>query len=361
MYQLKTRQVCFFIIAFFSITKLFSLPSLIARYAHQDIWISALISILIDFLTLIFIVYICKIQNKNFFEIIEDIFGKKGAKMIAILYLIYFSIKAILPLNEQKDYIDFTLYTLKPTLAYFLPIFFVAFYVCLKNFRLLGRLSDIFWLVTINGFLTLISLALSNADFSAILPIGTSGIMNILKGSFYSLNWFGDSLYIMFFVGQFKFDKKAGIKIILSFLIATIMILVFMVIFYSIFTSIAFRQRFALTEISKYTSVISNLGRFDYIGIILILFSTMFAISLPIFFSSTLLNYIFSIKKTWIAPTICVLFQLSIMLFLNQYFYSIEKIITNYFSYYFLFLGNILPIIISLIVIKEKKNAIKKS
>ena len=243
MHQLKTRQVCFFLIAFLPITKFFSLPSLVAKGAGQDMWISIFISLLLDFLTLLPIVFACKTSNKGLFEILEETFSKAGAKAIAVLYIIYFIVKAILPLNEQKDYVDFTLYTLKPSIAYFMPIFVLGFYMCFKKLRFLGRLADIVWLITINGFLTLVVLSVSNADFSAILPIGVHNTTDILSASFNSLSWFGDAVFIMFFIGQFKYEKGSTVKILLSFLAGAVMVLSFMIIFYSIFSYIAFRHR----------------------------------------------------------------------------------------------------------------------
>ncbi len=360
MYELKTRQICFFIIAFLPITKFFSLPSLIANYANEDLWISTLISLALDFLTLIPIVFVCKKTDKTFFEIIEDVFGKNGAKIIAFLYFIYFMSKAILPLNEQKDYVEFTLYTLTPNVFYYMPLFLLAFYMCFKRIRVLGRLSDILWMITLNGFLTLIALSLSNADFSAILPIGANGLKNIARGTLTSFNWFGDSVFIMLFIGKFKWEKGSALKIFLSFALGAFMVLTFMIIFYAIFTSIAFRQRFALTEISKYTTVINNLGRFDYIGIFMILFSNMFAICLPIYFSSKLLDYIFSIKTKWLSPAIVVATHIIITLCFYEFFVSIEFFMTNYFAFYFILIGNIVPIIIMLTTLRRNKYAIKK-
>ena len=360
MKQLKIRQVCFFIIAFLPITKFFSLPSIIARHASEDLWISALLCLLLDFITLIPIVIASKNANKNFFELLEENLGGFGAKFVAVLYLIYFFVKTILPINEQKDYIEFTLYTLKPTVIYFLPLFLLAFYICFKKLRVYGRLADVLWMVSLNGFITLIALSIPNADFTAILPIGAKGLTNILKGSLSAFNWFGDSVFIMFFIGNFNFDKKAGLKIFLSFLLGAVMVIVFMITFYSIFSSIAFRQRFALTEMSKYTTVISNLGRFDYIGIFMILFSNVFALCLPIYFSSKLIKYIFNFKKLWIAPSITVGLQLFIVLVLYEFTVSFENIITNYFSFYFIIVGNILPIILSTIFIRRTKYATKK-
>ena len=360
-YQLKTRQVCLFLISFLPVVKIFSLPSLIAGSANQDTWLSSLISFALDFITLSVILLACKNAKTDFFGLLENSFGKTGAKIILVFYLVYFFLKAIVPLSEQKDYVELTLYTLKPTLVYFLPFFILAFYLCFKQIRILGRVSDVLWMVTINGFILLFTLSLSNADFEAVLPIGANGIANVLKGSYSSLNWFGDAVYVMFFIGHFKYEKKAGLKILLSFIISTVMVIAFMIIFYCIFTSIAYRQRFALTEISKYTIVINDLGRFDYIGIILILFSNLFALCLPIYFCSKILDYVFNIKFKWIAPCISVGLQVLILIVFNQHVASLGTFILAYCSPFFFLLSNVLPVIISLILRKENSYATQKS
>ena len=339
------------------ISKLFVLPSILAGFSAENMWLSTVLNLLLDFLTLLAVVYACKNSRKSFFNLLEDNLGKTGMKIVLSLYLIYFTLKAILPINEQKDYVELTLYTLKPTIYYFLPFFLVAFYLCTKKIRVLGRASDIMWLVTINGVLTLFVLSLGNADFGALLPIGANGISNILKGSFSSMNWFGDAVYIMFFIGEFEYKKKDGVKILLSFLIGAIMIIAFMIIFYCIFTSIAFRQRFALTEISKYTTVINNLGRFDYIGIILILFVNLFSLSLPIYFSCKIINKLFSIKKVWIAPTIVVPIQALIPLFFNQYIYAIQNFLLGYAGVFFFIAANAFPILTAFFAKKEISHA----
>ena len=87
----------------------------------------------------------------------------------------------------------------------------------------------------------------------------------------------------------------------------------------------------------------------------------MFALCLPIYFASKLLDYVFEFKKVWIAPIISVAIQVFIAIFLNEYIYSIERIITGYFGFYFLLVGNVLPIIFAILTIqKEKRYAIKK-
>jgi len=115
-YQLKTRQVCLFIIAFLPITKFFTLPSIIAKSSNEDLWLSALISLAFDLITIVFLSIICYRSKVNFFTILEERFGENLSKVIVFLYFIFFMLKAIMPLNEQKDYVENTLYILMPTL-----------------------------------------------------------------------------------------------------------------------------------------------------------------------------------------------------------------------------------------------------
>ncbi len=358
MKQLTTRQICFFFIAFLPITKIFTLPSVLATFADEDMWISALVNALLDILTLVAIIFACKRADTNFYGLLERTLGKVGAKTIIAFYFIYFMLKAILPINEQKEYVEFTLYTLLPTTFYFFPFFIVSLYCCSKKLRVIGRIADIAWVITLIGISLLFVLSISNADFSALLPVGARGLGNIIKGSFNGIPWFGDSLYLAFFAGEFAYKKKDGIKILLSYIAGILIVLFFMIIFYCIFTSIAHRQRFALTEISKYTTVINNTGRFDYLGILMILLSNFFALSTPIYFASRTLEYICNFKKLWIAPLIVVVIQFAISVFLYQYFNSIESFILNYASFYFLLMANVLPSLLALLTLKRKKEAI---
>ena len=344
-YQLKARQVCLIIIAFFPILKIFTLPSLLAGFSNEDMWISAIILLLIDFVSILFILNIIKRSNLTFFELLEENFGKGITTFILILYFLFFMLKAVIPFNEQKDYVELTLYTLMPSKLYFLPMLLVCFYLCTKKIRVLGRASDVLWIFTILGIGILFFLSLPNSDFGAILPIFANPFNKILKGSISSISWFCDAPYLLFLIGNFKADKKDRIKILLSFLLSALLILLFLITFYAVFTSISFRQRFALTEISKYSAVINNIGRFDYLGIVLILFVNVFSLSLPIYFSCHILNYIFKFKKTFIAPLITVGIQFIILVGFMQFYLTIENFIMNYLGIFFLIVGNLFPIL----------------
>ncbi|MCQ2387283.1 MAG: GerAB/ArcD/ProY family transporter [Clostridia bacterium] len=128
--------------------------------------------------------------------------------------------------------------------------------------------------------------------------------------------------------------------------------------FYSTFYSIAFRQKFALTEISKYSTVINNIGRFDYIALFALILSTAFSISLPLYFAVRILNHIFPMKKNqWIISAIICVLMGTVIIFTHQYLYSIETFFKQKMWLVFLLFSNILPIAIS-IILRSKKNEV---
>ncbi len=353
--QLKTRQVCLFFLAFLIINKLFTLPSTVTSISNNDLLISALVNILIDGFSLFLILLLTKNSNENFYEILENTLGKVGTKIVCVIYFVYFFSKSILPIIEQKEYIELTLYIPNPSIFYFLPFFITSLYICAKKLRILGRLSDILFVSSLTGFIVLMALSVPHADFSNLLPIGVNGAKKILSGSYLSLTWYGDAVYFLFFIGHFKREKKDGVKILLSYCLSAFCVVLFMAVFYGIFSSISYRQKFSLTEISKYTTIINSTGRFDYFAILLLLVSNLVSIALPLFFSCRILNYIFGIRNRYLAPFIVNALSLIITLLLTERVFSAQRIINTYFGAFYLVMANIFPVII-LSIKKRSKN-----
>ncbi len=355
-YQLKTRQICLFFIALMPISKLFSLPSVIAGVANEDMWISSLINGVIDLITVVALLFACKRADTDFYGLLKLNFGKVVAKIILGFYFVMFILKALIPLAEQKSFVDLTLYETLPNVLNFLPFFFISFYLCIKGTRVLGRCADILWVCTLIGITLILALSIPNSDFSAVLPIGANGFKNIVLGSYKSFNWYGDCVYLMFFIGQFKYEKKDGVKIFISYLLPALASTLFMIVFYGVFTSISPRQFFALTEISKYTMVINNIGRFDYIGILFILLSNFFALALPIYFATDLLKKICGFNKAWVPALIVNLALALYMILFNEYLASVETFIETYANAYFFALANVLPVITAFLPRGKKIN-----
>ncbi|MBQ8197184.1 MAG: GerAB/ArcD/ProY family transporter [Clostridia bacterium] len=345
---LYDRQIALFFLSVVPFTKFFTLPSLTAGISGNDMWISAILNLVLDIVTVLIVLSACKKSNVDFFGLIENIFGKVGGKIVLILYAIFFLLKGFIPICEQKDYVVLTMYLALPKIAMFLPFFVLAVYLCCKRLRVIGRLSDVLFIPTVIGFVLLMALTIPNLEMGALLPIGLSGAKNIFKASYSSLNWYGDCVYLLFFIGRFKREKRSNLKIIIAYIVAGLMVVVFSLFFYATFSSLAFRKKFALTEISKYTTVINNIGRFDFIAIFLILFSSAFATIMPIYFACMLLQRALPLKKHYIYPLILSLLIMILMFGLNEYFASLESFFTGIAGIIFLIFSNLLPIVLAL-------------
>ncbi|MBE5756293.1 MAG: hypothetical protein E7342_00665 [Clostridiales bacterium] len=350
--ELTVRQVCLFFIAFMPVTKLILMPSVLSGFSSQDLWIPAILTGALDLFTMYMILKLYKKQGLSFFKLLEVNFGKVFKNIILILYFLYFLIKGFPLLVEQKNYVNLTLYETAPTILSFLPFFLVALLVCITKVRTIGRLSDLFFLVTTLSLILVFVLSFSNLDFGAILPVGVN-LKSAPLSSYYSLGWFGDGVYLLFLLGSFELGKKSRVKIIISYLISLLLVILFLITFYLAFDSIAHRTLFAITDISKYSTVINNVGRVDYISVFGLLLVGTISLSLPMFFQTQILMEILPFKKR-IYPAIIVTFLNLLLIFiLNDYSVIIQNFIHTYLGLVFLVFSNLIPI---LLIFLRRKN-----
>lgn len=355
---LKTRQICFFYIAILPVVKFFMMPSYLSGICGEDLWISVFINCLADIIT-VAVLYLCfKNRDGDFFTLSERAFGKVFAKIVAALYIVFFLLKAVIPLHEEKNYVELTLYVTSPNLTTFMPVFAAVFFISLKRLRVIGRIADAIFIIALIGYAFTFALAIPHTDPAAILPVGAHGAGKVFDGAYSSYVWFSDGAYFLFFAGNFVKSKRDGLKIAFSMTLSALIVLFFVIIFYGTFTSIAFRQRFALTEISKYTTAINNMERFDYIPIFALLFVSLFSLSMPFYFAAELLSRFFRVKQ-WIAAIAVCVPSVLLLLFFDGYFNSIENFILNIANGYFLFFGCAFPIIISVAIALRGKKEIQ--
>ena len=212
--KIYVRQICFLFGAFILPVKLITAPAIAAKYAAEDLWISALINFTIDGLA---ILLICRLANKfkgaTVFEIVENTLGKTGKIIFAAAFYLFFTVKAYLPLIEHRNFVEIAMYETTPALWIFLPVFLLSAFFSYKGFRAAGRAADIAIWFSASGIIILAALSLSVADFSNLLPIIDVPAINILNGGVKTSIWFFDSPYLLFLLGHFKPEKKQTLKI----------------------------------------------------------------------------------------------------------------------------------------------------
>ena len=345
--KIKVRQICFIFLAFMPATKISLLPSVLAGFADERLWVSALIGFLFDLLTLLVIMTLAKKHdNCTLYHILESKVSPFVAKAVYFGYGVYFILKALVTLLEQQDYIQDTLYEIKPSSFVFLPFFLLSFYQSLKGLKILGRCADACIYLTATGLLLTFLLSVPTADFSNMLPIIQKPTYKPVIGVFKSVIWFSDSVYALLFLGHFKAEKRQTVKITLSYAAASVTVIFFMIVFYSAFGSVADTRFFATPELTIYSLELTNSTRIDYLAIFLLMFSQVFAITMPIYLSTKCFERVFNLKKALFPAIIINLFLAAFTFVFRGKLFTVLNIFSTYFSYVFIFFGYLLPLLL---------------
>ena len=348
-YELKSRQIALFFIAFLPITKFFSMPSASVKIAGEDFYLSALICLIIDFLTVLFLLKMNQKFNADLYTILDYNFNKVIAKSIYVLYSLFFIFKSITPLFEQFNFLQTTLYETSPTTFTYLPFLIFSTYLCTKSLRTIGRLSDVLFAFSVLSVILLTALAVNDVDFTAILPIGAHGV-KIIKASTRIYNWFGDAPYLLFMLGNFPNLKSDFIKPALGFAVHLVFTVGFLIVFYAVFSYASGRELYAIAEISKYSNVLNSIGRFDYIAIFLLLIPHTVAVALPIFFAVHLINRAFNLKK-WLPSVVLNVALFAFLTLFNTAVVPVLEFLHGYLFIFMIIMANVLPL--SLIFLKK--------
>ncbi|MBR5438757.1 MAG: GerAB/ArcD/ProY family transporter [Clostridia bacterium] len=353
--SITSRQLAVITTVGFTITKLHILPASLSHFSKEALWLSALINIAIDFLLLLAVLKISNdAKNENVVLYFENKFGKNFTKVLCFIYALFFMLKTFIPIYEQKNSIELTFYETQPTFLTFMPFFIVAFYIVLKGVRPYARSMEISLWIFILGIAILFLLSSFSGNYSALLPIIPSNF-SFLNGSLKSLIWFGDPLLLLFFVGKVKRSENHDKKIITAYITYAVLTIIFLVVFYSIFDTIAERQYYASLKMSKYSISLSDIGRFDYLGAFLLSGINVFQVCLPLIFASILLSYCFNFKNKIIPALIVVLLEFIISILTQNDFFKSLSFIQNYAVYFFIIMTYLLPIIF---LLKRRRNGI---
>ena len=275
MDKIKLRQICFLFAAIMPVTKTIIYPATLTYYAGNNLLLSSALNFLLMGAVLALVIFLSYRTDMTFVDLLQNTFGRVTARIIYGLFALFFAFSALLPLMEQKGFVAQVFYENIPSFIAFAPLFGVSFFACVKGFKTIGRAADIALPVFAVCFAVILLLALPEADFSALLPVGGDGVF---RGSLYGLNWYTECLYPLFFLGHFEREKGAWWKAGLSFLCGAAATLGFLAIFYGIFADIAVRQQNAIAQISKYTTSFTSLGRIDLLFIFALALVLVFAL-----------------------------------------------------------------------------------
>lgn len=343
MDKIKLRQICFLFAALMPVTKMIIYPATVSYYAKNDLLLSAALNLLLMGAVLALVLFLAYRTDMTFYDLLQNTFGRVAARIIYGLFALFFAFSALLPLMEQKGFVTQIFYENIPPVIAFAPFFGVSFFACVKGFKTIGRAADIAMPVFAVCFAVIILLALPEADFSALLPVGGGG-EGIFRGSLYGLTWYTDCLYPLFFLGHFKREKGAWWKVGICYLVGAAAVLLFLGTFYGIFADIALRQQNAVAQISKYTTAFTSLGRIDLLFIFALALVLVLSLCVPAQLSvHCACRALGDIGPLWPAAVLNILL-LGFTVFFKYSYLELQTFFTQNLWFVFLIFSYVLPV-----------------
>ncbi|MBE7085142.1 MAG: hypothetical protein E7368_03710 [Clostridiales bacterium] len=327
--SVNARQVAFFASFVLPVYKLLELPSLLARFAKGDLLLPAILQFLTQFGVLIALLFLLSRSKKTLFQRLEEAIGK-WTKLVYGVYALVFLFFAVLPLLDLEKFVYAVFYDTSPTLFSFSAFFILSAYLCMKGVKAVGRIGDLSLFLFPLSFLALIVMSLVEADVSNLLPFFERSFQETLKGYTYSTTHFADILLLLPLLGNVRYEKGDGVKIGIGYIVGALFTLLFLAVFYGVYSTIALREHYAFAKIAQYFPVLAVVGRIDLVFVYLLCLVLFFYTAIPLRNAVGCIAKTCNLQGRTLLSFLINLSAFLFVLFCNKYYDSIYAFYGNY-------------------------------
>lgn len=341
--RIFARQIAFAAAFILPAAKLLETPSLLSTYAKGDVLLPALLHFLTQALILLGLLYALSLSKKTLAQRLEEKLGK-GLIFFYILYALYFLFAAALPLLDLEKFVYAAFFDTAPTTFSFYVFFFLSAFIATKGIKAVGRCADLCLFLFLIPFLALLGMSLVEADFSHLLPLFGTEFSQIGIGFFRTTPHFSDAVLLLPLLMKLEYKEGDGKKIMLGYGAGGVLTLLFLAVFYSIFSSLAPREHYAFAKIAQYFPALSVVGRIDLVFVYFLSVVLLFYTCLPIQYCTQYIGEIFRAKRLTLISAILNIALLIALLFFNKYYNAIYAMVSGKLFPVFWLVADLLPL-----------------
>ena len=352
--QINGRQIAFFAAFILPIYKLLELPSILSRFTGGDLLLPALLQYLFQTGILLALLFVASSLEKPLLVYLEEKFGKWTA-IIYVFYALYFLFAATLPLLDLDKFVYAVFYDTSPTFFSFFFFFFISAYVCARGIKTLGRIADLSMFLFLLPFAALIVMSLVEADASNLLPIFQHRFERTMSAFTYTTPHFSDAIMLLPLIGNLQYKKDDAKKIALGYGLGGVFTLLFLGVFYGVYSTIAAREHYAFAKIAQYFPALTVIGRIDLLLVYLLCIVLFIYVATPLHYATDLTTRLCGGKRrVWFA-TAFNLAALLFTLFCNQHYNAIYAFFGQYLFPVFWIAADLFPLALLLLIVKKRQ------
>ncbi|WIF95762.1 GerAB/ArcD/ProY family transporter [Caminicella sporogenes] len=198
-----------------------------AAEAGKDLWMSIVISIIFT-IPMIFIYskLLLMYPHKDFFDILEIIFGKYIGKIIGILYIWFSFHLSALVLRDFGEVFNILLPE-TPMVIIFIPLLIVCVWGIKEGIEVLGRVAKFFMPLIIFFILFFVIVLIHKMNINNIRPVLMNGMKPVMKGAFSAFSFpFGEIIIFIMIFSSLQKEEKTYKVYLLGLIIGGVLILI---------------------------------------------------------------------------------------------------------------------------------------
>ncbi|MDR0426044.1 MAG: spore germination protein [Clostridiales bacterium] len=264
--QVSAKQFALIVFLAAVAIQLFMLPGLVMRVTGRDSYMVMFAVMLLEGVNLFFILAILKRNpDKTCFQILTDCAGKIAARVIAVLFGLFAFFKLMLIIGEIHMFFAEAVFEEFSWNIMVLPLLMILYLAVRKTLRTIGRLAEILVpLVFISG-VTMCVLLTPPIEFVKLLPVLEQGPAPVFESLWQFPVWYLDMPFLLIFLGNVKLSKKCVPGSVVTFVLATVMVVVMPLVLYSTHSDIRYLVNYGhnASRLTSHSAEMQEFGRFD--------------------------------------------------------------------------------------------------
>ena len=209
-------------------TSIISAPSIIAKYARNDLWLPPIIASFLGFLT----VYIAFELHKRYpkqtvIQLSEQILGKFAGKLVSLCILSFYLISTGHIIRGYSEFIVSSFLFNTPISVIMVSMIMLCAFTVFGGIEVLGRIAQLFFPLFVIPVLFCVILLSPDFEVKNIFPILGGGILSPLKGSIVEFAWFSEFFLMIFFlpfVADVNKARKYGMFTVLAVMVTLVIV-----------------------------------------------------------------------------------------------------------------------------------------
>ncbi len=338
-----SRQIAFAAAFLLPAAKLLEVPSILSKHAAGDLLVPAILHLVLQAGILFAILLAASRSEKTLFERLNERFGK-WSLIFYIFYAAYFIFAALLPLLDLEKFIYAAFFDTSPTVFSFTFFFFLSAFVCAKGMKGIGRVADLSLFLFVFPFLALIVMSLSETDFSHLLPLFGTKFGDTMSAFTYATPHFSDAILLLPLIGNLRYKKGDTLKIMSGYGVGAASTVLFLAVFFGIYSSIAPREHYAFSKIAQYFPALSTLGRIDLVFVYLLTAVLLFFTCMPMQYAVDFTCRAVGAKRRALFSAILNLALLGFTFFFNRNYNTIYAVISGKLPFIFWLVADMVPL-----------------